>query len=337
MAKAKKEGADSKLQDIIEQLNKDYGKGTVMSFSQKSSGNYDIISSGSIDFDRALGIGGFAKGKLYELRSWEGGGKTTICGEATANCQAKGGKVAYIDGEHALDREYFTSLGVNVDDLLICQPDNGEQGFTVACKLIESGEIDLLIIDSDSSLVPQKVIEGDIGDANIGKKAKLNSDAYPKLKGLIEKYNTCCIVTAQYREKVGVMFGPTTTTQGGHALKFYADCIIELTNSNQKEGEDVVAKRVKVKPIKNKMSPPFVKAEFEILFGYGINVEKEVYELAVELEILTKYGKKITYNETVYEMSSADSSVTEFVDLLRDNEELYNEIKEKVINKLKEK
>lgn len=335
MAKSNKEETKSKLQEVIDELNKDYGKGTVMSFSQKSIGNYDIISTGSINLDNALGIGGFAKGKLYELRSWEGGGKTTICGETAANCQVKGGKVAYIDGEHALDREYFTSLGVDVDNLLICQPDNGEQGFTVACKLVESGEIDLLIIDSDSSLIPQKVIEGDIGDANIGKKAKLNSDAYPKLKGLIEKYNTCCIVTSQYREKIGIMFGDTKTTQGGHALKFYADCIIEMTNSNQKEGDEITSKKVKAKTIKNKMAPPFVKAEFEILFGYGINVEKEIFDLAIGFGILTKYGKKITYEEKIYEMSSSETSIHEFVNLLRDNEELFLEIKSKVLEKLK--
>lgn len=334
MAKSKKESVDkeSNLQSIIDQLNKDYGEGTVMSFSDKSTGVYDIIPTGSISFDEALGIGGYARGRLYELRGWEGTGKTTICGEAVAQCQALGlGKVLYIDGEHALDKDYFSKLGVNVDDMLISQPSNGEEGFTIANSLIESGEIALVIIDSDSSLIPKKVLEGEIGDANIGKKAKLNSDAYPKLKGLIEKYNTCCIVISQYREKIGVMFGDPRTTQGGHALKFYADGIIELTKSHQKEGDQIVATKVTIKISKNKMAPPFKKGDVEILFGYGFNAEKEVYELAQDHALIKKWGKRITYGEQVFEMEE-----NAFLEMLRDNEELYVEIKNKVLAKLKE-
>ncbi len=339
MAKAKKENLEDDKKDplvlALEGLNKKYGTGTVMSFSESASTGYDIIPTGSLGLDRALGIGGYARGRLYELRGWESSGKTTICGEAVASAQRLGLKVAYIDGEHALDVDYFREIGVDTDAMLISQPDNGEQGFDTAITLIETGMLGLLIIDSDSSLIPKKVIEGEIGDANIGKKAKLNSDVYPKLKIALKDYNVACLVVSQYREKIGVMFGDPRTTQGGHALKFADDGIIELSKTQQKEGDDVYAIKVTAKVVKNKMAPPFKKTEFNILFGYGIDVEKEVYDLAEEFEILSKYGKKITYNEAVYEMSSTDTAVSEFTTLLRDNEELYLEIREKVTNKLK--
>ena len=231
MAK-KKENVEeqSKFQAALDKLNKAYGVGSVLTLNSKNQNSYDLISTGSVGFDHiTLGVGGFVKGKLYELMGWEGTGKSTICGHTVAECQAKGGRVLYIDGEHAVDKIYFEALGVNTDEMLIAQPSCGEEGFQIAMDLINTGELDLVIIDSDSSLIPKKVLDGDVGDSSIGKKAILNSNAYPKLKTALSTHNVCVIVISQYREKIGVMFGNPTTTQGGHALKFYSDCRIEVS------------------------------------------------------------------------------------------------------------
>jgi len=331
MAKAKTESTGtSKFQEALDKLNKTYGVGTVLALDSKTEGNYDVIPTGSIGFDWfTLGTGGFVKGKMYELMGWEGSGKSTICGHAAANCQKNGGTVLYIDGEHAVDKNYFQALGVDTTKMLIAQPTCGEEGFNIAMEMIQTGEIDLVIIDSDSSLIPKKQLDGDVGDSTIGHKARLNSNAYPKLKGALSQHNVCVIVISQYREKIGVMFGNPTTTQGGHALKFYSDVRIEVSRSLAKEGDVTYGNITKVKAVKNKMSPPYRLSQFEIVYGEGIDKLGEMMELINEHEIGRKYGKTMTYNETKYDLE-------QFKVMLMDNEEFFNEIKNKIVNKLKE-
>jgi recombination protein RecA len=322
--------SSNKFQDVLDRLNKTYGVGSILALDSKGHEDYDLISSGSVGFDHiTLGIGGFAKGKLYELRGWEGTGKSTICGHAVAECQKLGGKVLYIDGEYAVDKKYFQQLGVDTTKMLIAQPSCGEEGFNIAMEMINTGEIDLVVIDSDSSLIPKKMLDGDVGDSTIGRKALLNSNAYPKLKGALSKHNVCVIVISQYREKIGVMFGNPTTTQGGHALKFYSDCIIECTKTGAKEGDVQYGNITKVKAIKNKMSPPYRKSDFEIVYGLGIDKFKEIMTLGNEYEILRKYGKTITYADVKYQ---AD----EFQELLSDNPEFLSSITKDIIAKIKE-
>jgi recombination protein RecA len=330
MAKKQTELASgkSKLEDALDALNKKYGVGTILSLGDKNHNEYDLISTGSIAFDHiALGVGGFVKGKLYELVGWEGSGKSTICGHAVANCQKAGGKVLYIDGEHAVDPNYFTALGVDIASMLISQPTCGEEGFQIAMDMINTGEIDLVIIDSDSSLIPKKVLDGEVGDSSIGRKAKLNSDVYPKLKGILSKHQTCVIVVSQYREKIGVMFGDPRTTQGGHALKFYSDVRVEVSKTLAKEGTEAYGNLTKIKTIKNKMAPPFKGVEFEILFGVGIDRMLEIMDMASDLGILRKYGKTITYNEIKYELD-------EFRTLLEDNEEFFDKLRQDIVSKI---
>lgn len=329
---AKKQASEasgkSKLEDALDSLNKKYGVGTVLTLNTKAYGEYDLISTGSIGFDHVvLGVGGFVKGKLYELMGWEGSGKSTICGHAVANCQKNGGKVLYIDGEHAVDKKYFQALGVDVDAMLLAQPSCGEEGFNIALDLINTGEIDLVIIDSDSSLIPKKILDGDVGDSNIGRKAKLNSDTYPKMKTALARNNTCAIIVSQYREKIGVMFGNPTTTQGGHALKYGADVRIEVTKSAAKDGDFQYGNVTKLKSVKNKMSPPYRLAQFEVVYGEGIDRIGEILVLANEFEILRKYGKTITYNENKYD-------IDEFRTLLEDNEEFFDKLRQDIINKI---
>lgn len=332
MAKKKEEKTEvksSKLQESLDKLNKQYGEGTILSLGSKTTGDYDVISSGSIGFDYVtLGVGGFVKGKMYELMGWEGSGKSTICGHVAAECQKTGGKVAYIDGEHAVDKNYFQALGVNTEEMLIAQPSCGEEGFNIAMELINSGEIDLIIIDSDSSLIPKAVLDGDVGDSSIGKKARLNSNAYPKLKSALAEHHVCLIVVSQYREKIGVMFGNPTTTQGGHALKFYTDCRIEVSKSLLKEGDVNVANLTKVKAVKNKMSPPYRVATFNVLYGQGIDKLGEIMELASDMEIIKKWGKTITFEDKKYPEE-------EFRTLLTDNDEFFNTLRDQIILNLK--
>ena len=318
----------SKTQDALNRLNKKYGEGTVLSLSSKSTDGYDVISTGSIGFDHiGLGVGGFVKGKLYELIGWEGSGKSTICGHAVANCQKKGGKVVYVDGEHAVDKAYFQALGVDVEALLIAQPSCGEEGFQIAEELIKTGEFDLIIIDSDSSLIPKSVIDGEIGDSSIGKKARLNNGAYPKLKSLLADTKTCMIVVSQWREKIGVMFGDSRITQGGHALKFYTDCRIDVSKSLIKEGDETVGSTTKIKVIKNKMAPPFRASSFEVRFGKGIDKMGESMQLASEFEIATKYGKSITYDGN-------KMPIEDFTKML-ENKDFFNKIKDEIVEKIK--
>ena len=330
MAKSKQENSESKnkIQEALEKLNKTYGVGTVLALDSNSGGNYNVISSGSIGFDHiTLGVGGFVKGKLYELMGWEGTGKSTICGHLSAECQKMGGTVLYIDGEHAVDKKYFQALGVDTTKMLIAQPSCGEEGFNIAMEMINTGDIDLVIIDSDSSLIPKKVLDGEVGDSSIGKKALLNSNAYPKLKGALSQHNVCVSVVSQYREKIGVMFGNPTTTQGGHALKFYSDVRIEVSRSLAKEGDVTYGNLTKVKAIKNKMNPPYRMASFHIVYGEGIDKVGEVLDLMNEYEVGKKWGKTMTFNETKYELD-------DFKQMLIDNPEFYEEIKTAIVNKI---
>ena len=328
MAKKQEVESKGKLQDALDKMEKSYGKGTILTLNDKPYGNYDVISTGSIGFDwNVLGIGGFAKGKLYELMGWEGTGKSTICGEAVANCQKQGGTVLYIDGECAVDKIYFQTLGVDTSKMLLSQPSCGEEGFNIALELINSGKVDLVIIDSDSSLIPKKVLDGDIGDSAIGKKALLNSGAYPKLKTALAKNHVCVIVVSQYREKIGVMFGNPTTTQGGHALKFYSDCRIEISKSLAKEGDVTYGNITKIKCTKNKMSPPYRNSQFEIVYGKGIDRVGEMMELINDFETGRKYGKTMTVDEVKYDLD-------DFRNLLLKDEVFYNFMKEKIILKI---
>jgi recombination protein RecA len=322
--------AGSKFQEALDKLNKAYGTGTILTLDSKTEGDYDVISTGSIGFDYVtLGTGGFVKGKMYELMGWEGTGKSTICGHAVAECQKKGGTVLYIDGEHAVDKNYFQQLGVDTTKLLIAQPSCGEEGFNIAMEMINTGDIDLVIIDSDSSLIPKKQLDGDVGDSTIGHKSRLNSNAYPKLKSALSTNNVCLIVISQYREKIGVMFGNPTTTQGGHALKFYSDCRIEVSKSLAKEGDVTYGNITKVKATKNKMCPPYRLSQFEIVYGEGIDKVGEILELINEFEVGRKYGKTMTFNEVKYDLE-------EFKKMIVDNPEFYEEIKTTIVNKIKQ-
>lgn len=330
MAKSK-EAPESKgkFQDALDKLNKTYGVGTVLTLDSKTTGNYDIYSSGSVGFDYiTLGVGGFVKGKLYELMGWEGTGKSTICGHLVAECQKKGGVALYIDGEHALDKTYFQALGVDTNKMLVAQPSCGEEGFNVAMEMINSGGIDLVIIDSDSSLIPKKQLDGDVGDSTIGYKARLNSNAYPKLKTALSDNNVCVVVISQYREKIGIMFGNPTTTQGGHALKFYSDVRIEVSRSLAKEGDVTYGNLTKVKATKNKISPPYRQASFEIIYGQGIDKVGEILELINTYEVGRKYGKTMTFEDVKHDLE-------DFKSMLMDNQEFYDSIKQTILNKIK--
>ena len=333
MAKKKEEvEAGSRLQATLDSLNKTYGAGTVLTLDSEVQKEYEVISSGSIGLDYiALGPGGYVKGKLYEFMGWEGTGKSTLCGHAVANCQKKGGVALYIDGEHALNKEYFQRLGVDTTKMLIAQPSFGEEGFGVVKKIIAEGGIDMCIIDSDSSLIPKAVYEGEVGDSNIGKKAKLNNNVYPIIKGLLSQKKVCVIVVSQFREKIGVMFGNPTTTQGGNVLKYYADCRVEIARGAlEKDGDDTTGMICKIKVTKNKMGNPYRKCEFDIIFGQGIDSYKEVVDLGVSLDIITKTGSWYSYEDT-----KIGQGINGVRDLLKDNPELFEEIREKIIIKLK--
>jgi len=320
--------AKASFQDTLDNLNKKYGKGTVLTLETKPDTDLEVYSTGSIDFDyTALGIGGFAKGKLYEMIGWEGTGKSTICGHVTASCQSKKGKVLYIDGEHAVDKKYFQALGVDTESMLLSQPSCGEEGFNVALELINTGEIDLVIIDSDSSLIPKKQLDGDIGDHVIGHKAKLNSNAYPKLKTALSKHNVCVIVISQFREKIGQMFGDPRTTQGGHALKFYSDCRMEVSKTPIKDGTDIIGHLTKIKVIKNKMAAPFKLATFEIAFGIGIDKITEVLNLLTKFKLGRKYKETYTFEDVKYE-------INDFKEMILTDEKLQNSLVLAIMKKI---
>ncbi|MBN1598718.1 MAG: recombinase RecA [Bacteroidales bacterium] len=318
------------LEVTLGKIEKDFGKGTIMKLGDKAIEDVPSISSGSIALDIALGIGGYPRGRVVEIYGPESSGKTTLAIHAIAEAQQAGGIAAFIDAEHAFDRFYAQKLGVDIENLLISQPDNGEQALEITDHLIRSGAIDIIVIDSVAALTPKAEIEGEMGDSKMGLQARLMSQALRKLTANINKTNTCCIFINQLREKIGVMFGNPETTTGGNALKFYASTRIDIRRISQiKEGEEVQGSRVRVKIVKNKLAPPFRKAEFDVIYGEGISYTGELIDLGVETEILKKAGSWFSYGETRLGQGRDAIKV-----LLSDNPELAEEIEAKIREKL---
>ncbi|MFN9520343.1 MAG: recombinase RecA, partial [Bacteroidota bacterium] len=287
------------LQLTIDKLEKTYGKGTVMKMSDKSIEPMEALPTGSLGLDIALGIGGLPTGRIIEIYGPESSGKTTLSMHAIAECQKRGGIAAFVDAEHAFDKTYAEKLGIDVDNLLISQPDDGEQALEIADALIRSGAIDIIVIDSVAALVPKAEIEGDMGDSKMGLQARLMSQALRKLTGTINKTGCVCIFINQLREKIGVMFGNPETTTGGNALKFYASVRLDIRRIGQlKEGNDIVGNRTKVKIAKNKVAPPFRTVEFDIIYGDGVSKVGEIVDLGVDMEIVKKSGSWFSYNDT---------------------------------------
>lgn len=326
---AKKEQNPEKLKALrltMEKLEKAYGKGAVMKLGDEPAEQIDVIPTGSLTLDLALGVGGFPKGRVVEIYGPESSGKTTLAIHAIAEVQKQGGIAAIVDAEHAFDQFYAKKLGVDIENLLISQPDNGEQALEIADNLIRSGAIDLLVVDSVAALTPKAEIEGEMGDSQMGLQARLMSKALRKLTGSISKANCCCIFINQLRDKIGVMFGNPETTTGGNALKFYASVRIDIRKANQiKEGEEVLGNRVKVKVVKNKVAPPFRKAEFDIMYGEGISKIGEIIDLGVDMNIISKSGSWFSYGET--RLGQGRDSVK---NLLKDNPELMEELEKRI-------
>jgi len=318
------------LQLTLDKLEKTYGKGTVMKLGDNAIEAVEFIPTGSIALNVALGIGGLPKGRVIEIYGPESSGKTTLAIHAIAESQKAGGIAAFIDAEHAFDRFYAQKLGVDVENLLVSQPDNGEQALEIVENLIRSGAIDIIVIDSVAALTPKSEIEGEMGDSKMGLQARLMSQALRKLTSTISKTATCCIFINQLREKIGVMFGNPETTTGGNALKFYASVRLDIRKVNQlKEGEEIIGNRVKVKVVKNKLAPPFRKAEFDIIYGEGISRILEIIDLAVEYNIIKKSGSWFSYGET--KLGQGRDAVKK---LLQDNPELSDELEKKIMEVL---
>ncbi|KQC02786.1 recombinase RecA [Pedobacter sp. Hv1] len=314
------------LQLTLDKLEKSYGKGSVMKLGDAAVESIESISTGSISLDIALGIGGVPKGRVIEIYGPESSGKTTLATHIIAEAQKKGGIAAFIDAEHAFDKMYAKKLGVDVDNLLISQPDNGEQALEIADNLIRSGAIDVIVIDSVAALVPKAEIEGEMGDSRMGLQARLMSQALRKLTGTISKTGCCCIFINQLREKIGVMFGNPETTTGGNALKFYASVRLDIRRTSQiKDSDEVSGNRVKVKIVKNKVAPPFRIAEFDIMFGEGISKTGEIIDLGVDFNIIKKAGSWFSYGDT--KLGQGRDAVKQ---LLLDNPELSEEIEAKI-------
>ncbi len=332
MSDDNKEAKLSSLKTILEKMDRTYGKGSVMMMGERSVEHVEVIPTGSLGLDVALGIGGYPKGRIVEVYGPESSGKTTLTLHAIAEAQKAGGIAAFIDAEHAFDRFYAEKLGVDVDHLVISQPDNGEQALEIAENLIRSGAIDIIVIDSVAALTPKSEIEGEMGDSKMGLQARLMSQALRKLTGTISKTNCVAMFINQLREKIGVMFGNPETTTGGNALKFYASVRLDIRRGQQiKNGDSVIGNRTKVKVVKNKMAPPFRSTEFDVLYGEGISRVGEIIDLGVEYEVIKKSGSWFSYNDT--KLGQGRDAVK---DLLRDNPELAEEIEARVREKLAE-
>ena len=318
------------LSAALGQIEKSYGRGAVMKLGDDAIEEIDVIPSGSISLDYALGVGGYPRGRIIEIYGPESSGKTTLAIHAIAQAQKQGGIAAIIDAEHAFDRFYAQNLGVDINNLLISQPDNGEQALEIAEQLIRSSAIDIIVIDSVAALTPKNEIEGEMGDRNMGLQARLMSQAMRKLTAAISRTNTTCIFINQLREKIGQMFGPTETTTGGNALKFYASVRIDIrSRSAIKDGEDVLGRRAYIKVVKNKVAPPFKRAEFDIMFGEGISRSGEILDLGVEYDIIKKSGSWFSYNgDKIAQGRDAAKRV------IQDNPELAEEIAGKIMEAL---
>ena len=319
------------LQLAMEKIDKDHGKGTIMRLGDDSIEDIAVIPTGSIGLDYALGVGGYPRGRLIEIYGPESSGKTSLAIHAIAAVQKAGGIAAIIDAEHAFDRFYAAGLGVDTDNLLISQPDSGEEALEVADQLIRSSAVDLVVVDSVAALTPKAELEGDMGENKVGLQARLMSQALRKLTATISKTNTTCIFINQLREKIGVMFGNPETTTGGNALKFYSSVRLDIRRASQiKDGDKVIGNQTKVKVVKNKVAPPFRKAEFDIMFGEGISLTGEIVDLGVEHGVIKKSGSWFSYGDT--KLAQGREGVKQ---LLNDNEELKEELKEKVFEAMK--
>lgn len=329
---SEKEAKLKALQLTLDKLDKTYGKGTVMKMGDKAVEEVESISSGSLGLDLALGVNGYPKGRIIEIYGPESSGKTTLTLHAIAEAQKAGGIAAFIDAEHAFDRNYAEKLGVDIENLIISQPDNGEQALEIAENLIRSGAIDIVVIDSVAALTPKSEIEGEMGDSKMGLHARLMSQALRKLTATISKTHCTVFFINQLREKIGVMFGNPETTTGGNALKFYASIRLDIRRSSQiKDGENVIGNRTKVKVVKNKVAPPFRTAEFDIMYGEGVSKTGEILDLAVEFEIIKKAGSWFSYGET--KLGQGRDAVKA---LIKDNPELADELELKIKDKIKE-
>ena len=320
------------LQATMEKIEKNFGKGSIMKMGDNSVEQVEVIPTGSIALNAALGVGGYPRGRIIEIYGPESSGKTTLAIHAIAEAQKAGGIAAFIDAEHAFDRFYAAKLGVDIDNLWISQPDNGEQALEIAEQLIRSSAIDIIVIDSVAALTPKAEIEGDMGDNKVGLQARLMSQALRKLTAAVSKTRTTCIFINQLREKIGVMFGNPETTTGGNALKFYASVRLDIRRSTQlKDGEDVIGNQTRVKVVKNKVAPPFRKAEFDIMFGEGISRSGEIIDLGAELGVIKKSGSWYSYNET--KLGQGRDAAKQCVS---DNPELAEELEKLIFEKMQE-
>ena len=319
------------LQQALGKIEKDFGRGAIMMLGDDSIEDVEVIPTGSVGLDYALGVGGYPRGRIIEIYGPESSGKTTLAIHAIAEAQKQGGIAAIIDAEHAFDRFYAQSLGVDVNNLLISQPDNGEQALEIAEQLIRSAAIDILVVDSVAALTPKGEIEGEMGDRNVGLQARLMSQAMRKLTGTISRTKTCCIFINQLREKIGVMFGPSETTTGGNALKFYSSVRLDIrSRAAIKDGDDVLGRRAMVKVVKNKVAPPFRKAEFDIMFGEGISKSGEIVDLGVEYGIIGKSGSWFSYNGS--KLAQGRDAAKRVID---DNPELAEELSAKILEAMR--